>query len=794
MKIAVILASMPLLAAPPLLTTLEPWGAQRGKAFVLTLGGNGLMAGAKIVTTLPATFTLMAPPAEAAGRKLPFLVELAADASVGLYPVRIESPNGISNVLLFSVGAFEEVREAESESRSIGGLNDAPATAESVKQTPVVVNGTLRPADRDYYKVYGKAGERRVFEVEARRMGSAVDPALRIYDSNGKLLARVDDTAGLGVDCRLEFTFPREGEYFIEVHDARFSEQTVNFYRLKMGAYPYAEAMFPSGWTRGQPVEVELSGGNLKAPVKAKVDWAGGGWGSVQLPQPTASLPWIFAGSELPEMLEPPGAGPHPLPLGTVVNGRILKAREVDRYRVAVKPGASYLVELDGRGLGTSRLDALVTVFDGKGRRIDSAGDTPPKQAVNAFIVAGDLSRDPFLIFQAPKDAREVAITVEDLNQEGGPEYAYRLAARQQAPDFELTLATPYLNIPAGGTAVVAVTVERRGFYGDVKLKAANLPEGVEAAGGSVPAEIPDTDTRVVSRRGVITLTAKPGAAARAIELSVWGEAALPDGTIIRRKASGPGMVTAIRGNLGFVDVGRRNIRAFQAPWLGLELPAMVGYEPAGVLEVKSPPRVRIIQGMKHEFAWSFSGRQAGVRPPDAVATDTPGGRDLRITDRDARRRAGSGMLTMNTTIGTPPGTFDVILSARAGMGMQEEIVYAPAVTVEVVQGYAVEPPKQASTLARGGKTELVGTVMREEGFAAEVTIAPDALPLGVTCHPAEVAANASQYRIACEATGEAPSGEHKILLNPSSILPEGEKGKVPYKIAPVEATLLIKG
>ena len=46
--------------------------------------------------------------------------------------------------------------------------------AEAVQSTPILMNGTLKGAERDVYRVYGKAGEARVFEVEARRAGSVV--------------------------------------------------------------------------------------------------------------------------------------------------------------------------------------------------------------------------------------------------------------------------------------------------------------------------------------------------------------------------------------------------------------------------------------------------------------------------------------------------------------------------------------------------------------------------------------------------------------------------------------------
>jgi hypothetical protein len=777
-------------AAPPVLTMLEPWGAQRGKAVTLTITGTGLVEGARIVSTLPAVFTPLSPPAAMEGRSLPFLVELKADAPAGLYPIRIESAQGISNVLLFSVGIFGEIREAEAESSTGGPLNDTPATAQEVKQTPILINGALRPADRDFFKIHGKAGEKRVFEVEARRMGSAIDPSLRILDSSGKLLARVEDTPSLGVDCRIEFIFPREGDYFVEVRDARFSEQATNFYRLKMGYWQYADSMFPLGGRRNTPVEVELAGGNLAVPVKTKVDWtkANKARAFVNLPGDSPNLPLAFAISDSPEIIEPSGAGPHPLALGTIVNGRILKPGEQDRYKLAVTPGLTYMVELQARELGATRLDGVLTLLDSKGKRLQSAGDQPPAQSAFATILAGDISRDPFLLFTAPKDTSEVILLVDDLAGGGGPAYGYRLIARQQEPDFELTLLTPQINIPALGAAIVPVNLERRGYAGPVQLYVRDLPEDLRAAGGYIPAEVQEADNRGLSRRGVLTLEARPGAATRALELEVWGEAVLPDGRKIVRKAVGPGMLTAIRTNQGF-DPGRRQFnRPFQAPWLGYDLPAMIGYQTPGRLEVFTPPHLRIIQGEKQEFYWKYHPRVPGTPRPDTVATDMPGGRDLRLSDRVEPRRPGAGMVQMNTTIGTPPGAFDVILSARAG----DEIIYAPAVRVEVLQGYSVAPPVQEKPLRPKASAVLAGTVKRESGFAGPITITPDALPLDVNCAAAEVPDQAAEYRIPCEAGAGAPPGEHTILLNPVSILPEGEKGKVPYKIAPVEAKLVI--
>src|SRR5919204_3779933 len=71
--------------ASPILKELHPWGAQRGKPFTLTLVGSNLVEGAKIISTLPASFTPLTPIKKEIRKQdeLPYLVELQADTPVG---------------------------------------------------------------------------------------------------------------------------------------------------------------------------------------------------------------------------------------------------------------------------------------------------------------------------------------------------------------------------------------------------------------------------------------------------------------------------------------------------------------------------------------------------------------------------------------------------------------------------------------------------------------------------------------------------------------------------------------
>ena len=87
------------------------------------------------------------------------------------------------------------------------------------------------------------------------------------WTETGKLVARSDDDPLLSLDPRLQVTFPKEGFYYIEVHDARFSAQAQNFYRLKTGSYEIVQDIFPLGGKRGETVQVSLSGRTVNADL-----------------------------------------------------------------------------------------------------------------------------------------------------------------------------------------------------------------------------------------------------------------------------------------------------------------------------------------------------------------------------------------------------------------------------------------------------------------------------------------------------------------------------------------------
>jgi len=669
-----------LVAGPPLINELQPRGAQKGRPFKLAILGRDLGGGAKVHSSLPATFTPLAlERGQMDGRATVFLVEPKSEIPVGVYPIRVETPDGISNVQMFTVGAFPEMTEEESEPGSLPNRNDTMETAQPLPAANITVNGTLRGAERDLFRISAKAGEKRVFEVEARRCGSAIDPVIRVTDGQGKLLARSEDALLVGLDARLEVTFPAAGYYYVEVHDARFSTQGANFYRLKAGQFGYPTEMFPLGGRRGSKTPVMISGVSAVADLTGRI-------GQVNVPD-AVTLPLPLALGEEPELDEAAGR----LAVPSVMNGRLSKSGEIDRYALAVTPGQVLMLEMQARELGTSRIMGVITVRDMKGKRLASAGDSSVLLGVNSVQFESRTSGDPYLRFVVPEGASELTVSVEDLAERGGPGFGYRLITRVAPYEYSVTVNTPQVNVPVGGSVAVPLTLERRGYNGSVQVTFPDLPKGVRAEGGWIPEEIVDAVTglpRTTSRRGVAVLTAEPGVAVSLTEIKVMAEAVLPSGAKVTRSARGLGMLVNVAGATSQGVVDRQ--RGVMAPGLFEGLPMATTSAPSASLEVSLAERRMKAEGEEFVFRYQWKSRRGNTDWPANLSVEMIDAADTRAVDfkADAKDKS-TGTFMITTTKSTTPTKYDVYVVGRL---MGEEIVARP-IQVEVKEVPTSEVP-----------------------------------------------------------------------------------------------------
>ncbi len=680
MRYVLLLLALGLEAAPPTITAIEPRGAQKGRPFELTIVGKDLAEGPSILSTLPATFTALK---AAKANEATFLVEPTGEWAVGTYPIRIQAANGISNILLFTVGVFPELIEEESRPGSLPHQNDSIEKAQQLPASPITVNGRLMGPERDVYRIPVKAGERRVFEVEARRAGSAIDPVIELFDASGKRIARSEDDPVLSLDARLEYTFAKEGVVYVEVRDARFSTQVQDFYRLKTGTYNYASEIYPLGGQRGQTVAVALGKTSVNADLKTARNQI-----EVNLPDSPA-LPLPFAVGEYPELREPVT---EPLKLPVTINGRLDKPAEVDTYPLDVKPGEDLFIELQARELGTSKITGLITVYDSQGKRLASAGDGPLPVDVAAVQVSSRTLGDPLLMFKVPEGVTSIRVAIEDLAQRGGTNYAYRLTMREAEMDLRPTITTPFVNIPAGGTAIVTVDVERRGYMGPIQVMPVGLPEGVKAEGGNIPADLPDPLLRVMNRRATLSLTASKDVS---LPLTEIGFVARGGG--MERAATGIGYLIGVNGATAQGVVDRQ--RALNGRYLGYKLPAaMSGATPAN-LELALIHTEKKESGFEYRFRWRWLSENSALAVPDNLNVDVPNLAGIRIIEMEVDKKdKRTGTFLVTTSKNSLPGIYNVVGSGRL-MGAID--VFAPLLRLDIPELQSEENKTNASTAAR---------------------------------------------------------------------------------------------
>src|SRR5205814_6388817 len=116
-------------------------------------------------------------------------------------------------------------------------VDDLPPQAfgPQVDRMPASLAGTLSGSATLTTAFTGKKGQRLVLDVEARRLGSAVDPVVKLLDPRKVQLAWAQGSTALGGDARLVTTLPADGTYTIELHDHQYRAGSPGRFRLRAG-------------------------------------------------------------------------------------------------------------------------------------------------------------------------------------------------------------------------------------------------------------------------------------------------------------------------------------------------------------------------------------------------------------------------------------------------------------------------------------------------------------------------------------------------------------------------------
>src|SRR5262249_51022724 len=127
--------------------------------------------------------------------------------------------------------------------------------------------------DVDYFRFHGKKGQKIVVDAQCARIGSAIDPTIRLTKASAEqtFVASADDSPGLVTDARLVAVLPEDTDYVVEISDSRYQGASLPGYRLLIGELPVAEEVYPLGGRNGATLALELRGGSLSGAKIAAV-------------------------------------------------------------------------------------------------------------------------------------------------------------------------------------------------------------------------------------------------------------------------------------------------------------------------------------------------------------------------------------------------------------------------------------------------------------------------------------------------------------------------------------------
>ena len=470
-------------AQTPAVNRVEPSAAPPGRRAEVELRGAGLSKDATFWTSFDAESIVAT--ASSSGDELTLKLTVPQTTQVGVHALRVATGGGVSGLVPFMVDDLPTVREA-------GG--NASASGAQAIDTPVAVDGACDALASDFYRFKVDAGQRRSFEVVAARLGSQLDPVLRLLDSTGRELKWADDSPGAGADCRFAHTFERAGEYTLELRDAGHEGGPAHRYRLRVGDFPLPVVTYPLGGRSGGAGLFQFLGEACDgvppslAVLPAEADrfvvagrraggvGAGAGFAPVVV-------------SDLDETVE---AEPNdrteqatPLAVPAAASGRFESAGDVDFYKLKMRKGERFSFRAASRTLG-SACDVRLSLRRADGSKVaESKVEGPADAALDA--TAGDEGT--------------YYLRVEELTSAGGPALAYRLEAEPHRPGFALSLETDTINTSPGGEFSLKVNCTRRDFGGAVTLSVRGLDPSPAIEGATIPAGKNETQLKVKLRK-----------------------------------------------------------------------------------------------------------------------------------------------------------------------------------------------------------------------------------------------------------------------------------------------------
>ncbi|MDG1139071.1 MAG: PPC domain-containing protein [Opitutales bacterium] len=456
----------------PIIDSLLPRGGQKGTDQIILIKGKRLADTTRFLFYKPGLSVTDIQ--QTNGKEVGVTFKIAPNAPLGQHEVRLCTDKGISNLVTFWVGPFENLKEVEP--------NSSFATAQPIPLN-FTVNGICLNEDVDFFEINATKGERISAEIEAIRLsGPLFDPFLAILNDKRFEIATNDDSELLLQDSTLSILAPYDGVYRIEVRDSSYKGGKAFHYRLHVGTFPRPLVAFPAGSQSGVAREFKFLGDPTGDFVK-----------NITIPSTSDSLfayhhqendlfspsPNLLRITHYPsvEEREPNNlmkeATITKLTLPLAFDGVIEEEGDMDYFRFSAKKGDRFYIRAHARSIA-SPLDPVLNLYHENGKSIRGNDDA-------------DKGPDSLITQTFPKDG-EYILRIRDHLGRGSPRHVYRIETDRITakisgliPKFgnRDSQSRQMIPVPQGGKVATVLSLNRKNFSGAIELIAGNLPPKV---------------------------------------------------------------------------------------------------------------------------------------------------------------------------------------------------------------------------------------------------------------------------------------------------------------------------
>ncbi|MEZ6140176.1 MAG: hypothetical protein R3B84_06350 [Zavarzinella sp.] len=426
------------------------YAIQRGKPNRMKFSGTNLADTLAVYTNFASTNKVIA----ATATTLEVEIQPAPTVEIGLGSVRVLTKVGISSPQILLIDDFAVV-EANNQNRTLSTAQKIPV--------PTLTHGKIAAEQSHYFQFQAKKGDWLTFDCFAIRIGSPLDPLIRLYDiATGNSIPGIysDDQPGLQGDARLQFQFPKDGDYAVEVRDSRHLGGADWFYHLRICNCPVFQTAFPLSANPNQQTSIAFTSESAvmtpATTVQLKQEFF-----AQQISQKTVHSGWPVPVlvRDFPALAE---KEPNNIPeqgqsisIPSEVSGKFQTKGDKDYFRFAGKKGRKYQLVAETYNMG-STCEVFLQIADSNKKVIQQSDPVKIPATID---------------FTCPADG-DYLVIAEHQNYLHGDAEVYLLKIADSTADFEVEVLIDQLAIGKNQIGSLPVSkVTRTGFAGPITLE-----------------------------------------------------------------------------------------------------------------------------------------------------------------------------------------------------------------------------------------------------------------------------------------------------------------------------------